>query len=1370
MKHFIFILTLLSALASSGQTADFTANPTTICVGGSVQFTDGSTGATSWSWTFLDGGSGQSSSLQNPIITYTIPGTYTVILTVSNGTTSDSEIKTNFITVVNAASINLTSPVGSDSPTVCVNSALTTPITYSVVAASGVTFTGLPAGVSGNFIPNAGGGIVQITGSPTLAGVYPYSITTIGAFCTPVTVNGTITVVAAPTLTLSSSPGSQAQTVCVNNNLNTLTYTFGGSATTATVSGLPAGVTSITGGNVLAILGAPTAAGTYNYSVTTVSSGCTEVTLSGSIIVEAAPTIVLNTPGLNTQTVCVNTPISPINYTIGGSATSASSSGLPIGFTVMVVGTTVTVSGTSSISGIYPFTISTLGGTCTPATVSGTLTIETPPTILLNSAAGTDNQTICESSPIIPITYQIGGSATSAIASGLPSGITAVFGGSTLTISGFPFMPGTYNYTVTTIGSSCVPQVLTGTIIAEENPYFTLTSAVGTDAQTACVNSPILPITYALGGSATGATVTGLPSGISVGVSAGVLTLSGSSTQTGVFNYTATSTGGTCPSNLITGVLTIDVLPTLLLSSAASTANQSICDLNSIAAIDYTFGGSATGTTITGLPIGITSSSTAFSTTILGSASTPGSYNYTISTTGGSCPSTSLNGVITVEQIPTLTLTSSLGTDDQTLCENSMITPITIGVSGSATGVNFIGLPSGLNGVYSAGIASISGSVSTAGTYSFSVVTTGGSCTPVSYPLSLTVEASPTLVLSTMVGSDNQTICSNTALATISYTYGGSATGVNFSGLPAGTIGTYSGGTATISGIPTVAGTFNYNVTTFGGTCSPVNLAGTISVQSSSIALSSANYTNDQLVCLNTSIDTIVYAVGGPITSNDLPVGITGSYLPGTPNTYSISGTALSTGTYYYTLLSNNLCGSLVVVGNITVAPSIPSNSAGSSITVCEGSTFEFIGNDLNTSSNFIYEYQWLQSNSITGPWIPANGLNNTFNYSGIAQMSTSYKFYKRIVSAGNCVDSSAVVQLSIDALPFITNTSVPSTICTNDTLLVNGFTASNGVFTNWFHNGNGTLLNTNSASPTYIPVASDNGNTITLNYVVSSSNSCAPSTITGTYTFTILPDPTAFAGGSATVCANGAEVIVSGAQATNGTINWTSNGNGTLINTSTLAPHYTTTLADTNSTVTLLITVTSTGCTQPISDSAMYTISVNPFGISPSINAFAGEDQVISLGQSANLEAEGVAITNWSWSPSTGLSDTTSNAPIANPLVTTDYILTVIDINGCMDQDTIRVTVLIDYNVFIPNLFTPNGDNSNDFFEIVGIQNYPNSGLTIINREGELIFSSDSYDNTWDGTYEGKPLPEATYYYRLSFDHSDMLYKGAVTILRSKK
>jgi PKD repeat protein len=93
------------APTSSGPTAQFTANTTNIAPGGSVNFTDQSTGSpTSWSWTFPGGTPGTSSS-QNPTnIVYAAAGTYNVTLTATNASGSNTLTKTNYITVTQGSS------------------------------------------------------------------------------------------------------------------------------------------------------------------------------------------------------------------------------------------------------------------------------------------------------------------------------------------------------------------------------------------------------------------------------------------------------------------------------------------------------------------------------------------------------------------------------------------------------------------------------------------------------------------------------------------------------------------------------------------------------------------------------------------------------------------------------------------------------------------------------------------------------------------------------------------------------------------------------------------------------------------------------------------------------------------------------------------------------------------------------------------------------------------------------------------------------------------------------------------------------------------------------------------------------------------
>ncbi|WP_298239514.1 hypothetical protein, partial [uncultured Algibacter sp.] len=114
------------------------------------------------------------------------------------------------------------------------------------------------------------------------------------------------------------------------------------------------------------------------------------------------------------------------------------------------------------------------------------------------------------------------------------------------------------------------------------------------------------------------------------------------------------------------------------------------------------------------------------------------------------------------------------------------------------------------------------------GTITITITSTNNvaGCNVATDSMILTVIADATI---SSPSNNNQTHCINTAITPISFTIGGGATGATVSGLPAGVTGNYSGGIFTISGTPSVAGTFGYTVTTT-GTCTQTSGSGTITV------------------------------------------------------------------------------------------------------------------------------------------------------------------------------------------------------------------------------------------------------------------------------------------------------------------------------------------------------------------------------------------------------------------------------------------------------------------------------------------------------------------------------------------------------------
>ncbi|WP_026902808.1 T9SS C-terminal target domain-containing protein [Pedobacter glucosidilyticus] len=180
-------------------------------------------------------------------------------------------------------------------------------------------------------------------------------------------------------------------------------------------------------------------------------------------------------------------------------------------------------------------------------------------------------------------------------------------------------------------------------------------------------------------------------------------------------------------------------------------------------------------------------------------------------------------------------------------------------------------------------------------------------------------------------------------------------------------------------------------------------------------------------------------------------------------------------------------------------------------------------------------------------------------------------------------------------------------------------------------------------------------------------------------------------------------------------------------------------------------------GCIEVLSQS----IKVNP---TPIISA--GENQTILIGGNAilNAVASGEGLT-YSWSPATGLSNPSVLNPVANPTDDITYTLTVNSATGCVATDDVFVKVL--QKPEIPNVFTPNGDGTNDRWEIKYLDSYPSVNVNVYNRYGKVVYQSDNYNQAWDGRFNGEDLPVGAYYYIITIEERNLKYSGSVMIVR---
>lgn len=1284
-------------------------------------------------WDFGDPASGpaNNSNLRNPTHLFSGPGTYNVryVGITTPGCLTDTITKQVVLDAPPVANFTVAPPL-------CIN----VPIQFNDNSTAGVTTWAWTFGDGGTAsIPNP-------THTYLTAGVFTVTLQVTSATgCPSIIFSQQITIGDNGTLTLTSAPGSDNQTVCINTPISTITYLVAGGATGGSVSGLPTGVTGSYAGGVITISGTPSVAGTFNYSVLT-SGACNNPSSSGTIIVTADGTLSLSSaPGSDNQTVCINTTIANITYTVGGGGTGGNVTGLPAGVSGNFASGVITISGSPTVSGVFNYTINTTGP-CINPTTTGTLTVTADGTLTLTSAPGTTNQTICINNSIVNITYAVGGTGTGGSVSGLPAGVTGNFSGGVITITGTPTVSGVFNYTVSTTGPCAAPNAL-GTITVTSNATIALTSAPGTDNQNACINNQITAITYAIGGSGTGGSVSGLPAGITATFSGGVITISGSPTVGGVFNYTVTTTGP-CVTPTVTGTINVTAVATIVLTSAPGTNNQTICINTAISNITYLVGGSGTGGTVSGLPAGVTGNFSGGVITISGTPTVPGTFNYTVSTTGP-CGTPTTSGTITVNDNSTLSLSSTPGSNLQTVCINIPITTITYAIGGGGTGASITvgSLPAGVSGSLSGAVFTISGTPTVSGTFNYTI-STSGPCTNPSASGTITVTADGTLTLTSAPGTTNQTLCINTPITNISYAVGGTGTGGSVSGLPAGVTGNFAGGVITISGTPSVSGTFNYTVTTL-GPCFKPTASGTIMVDdNSTLNLSSTPGSNVQNVCINTAVSNITYTVGGggtsaSITAGSLPAGVSGVF---SGSVFTISGSPTESGTFSYTVGTTGPCINASNSGTITVTPdgtlTLTSAPGTNNQTVCINSSLSNIDYSIGGSGTGASIISGSLPGGVSGVFI-----GGVFRISGTPTTTGVFNFV--VGSTGPCGTPSMAGTITVNPDHTISLSTAPptnnQTVCSDKLITPIAYTLGGGA---------------SGATVTGLPAgvnSSISGSTLTINgapsaagtfnySIVTTGNSCITSSANGT--LSVLQTPVITFDPVSGVCTDVPSFQVIAAPASgvfsgpgispSGVFNPATAGAGNHI------IRYTYTAAN--------------GCP----NFKEQTLSVFPMPVTN-----AGPDKFMLEGGQVTLTPviNATIPVTYLWSPSQYLNDPTLALTVASPPIDFTYTLTITTNNGCALSDDVFVKVL--KGPEIPNIFSPNGDGIHDKWVIKHLDTYPGGTVDIFNRYGQLIFHSVGYGTAWDGTVNGKPVPIGTYYYIVNPKNGRSIMSGYVDVIR---
>ena len=181
-----------------------------------------------------------------------------------------------------------------------------------------------------------------------------------------------------------------------------------------------------------------------------------------------------------------------------------------------------------------------------------------------------------------------------------------------------------------------------------------------------------------------------------------------------------------------------------------------------------------------------------------------------------------------------------------------------------------------------------------------------------------------------------------------------------------------------------------------------------------------------------------------------------------------------------------------------------------------------------------------------------------------------------------------------------------------------------------------------------------------------------------------------------------------------------------------------------------------------------------------PQASLELGRDTSIVLGSSyfidtqTNLDTS--LIQSIVWDPSTDLTCIDCIKVSAFPKIDTRYLLKIIDQNGCEIEDAITIKIIINAELFIPNAFTPNGDNINDLFSLFSPKGSLHiSALRIFDRWGNLIhvlenFSFSGEFQAWDGRIGDQAALPGVYVYLIELENSKggtLIFKGDLSLIK---
>ena len=566
--------------------------------------------------------------------------------------------------------------------------------------------------------------------------------------------------------------------------------------------------------------------------------------------------------------------------------------------------------------------------------------------------------------------------------------------------------------------------------------------------------------------------------------------------------------------------------------------------------------------------------------------------NYTVTVTKQGC--TSVSGTVSVNYytvtIPTITPSGST-----TIC-----------ASGSVT----LTSSSGNGYLWNTGSTANSITVNTSGGY-YVTVTDANGCTANSAAVNVTVNPLPSASI-----SGTATVCQNGSNPSITFTGSGGTAPYTFvyqiNGGSNQTITTTSGNSINLSVPTTTAGTYTYSLVSVQESSSTAcsnkaSGSATITVN----ALPTAGISGNATVCLNSSNPVITFTGNGGTAPYTFVYKINGgsnqTITTASGNTVTVSVPTNTAGTFTYSLVSVQGSGSVscsnAASGTATVViNALPSAGISGNTTVCQNSSNPVItltGSNGVAPYTFIYKINGGSNQTITttsGNSITVStptSAAGTFNYSLVSIQDASSS------ACSNTATGTATV--IVNALP-TASISGSATVCQNSSSPAINFTGSNGVtpytFVYKINGGsNQTVTSIGNTATVSVPTSTAGTYTYSLVSVQDASTTTCSNTATGTATIVVNALPAATISGTATICQNNTNPLISFAGSGGSgpyTFSYTINS-GSLQSSSATTVTASSSNAGTFTYNLINVKDNSNGCSNPVSGTSIITINPQP-------------------------------------------------------------------------------------------------------------------------------------------------------------------------------